>query len=95
MTEEKKVVPALERFAHREQEVVVPPNTPAAGSIKVGQVWAEVDPRGGRNVTVKAVAEGETHAITVESAGVYKQIYQVNRSHFGSPHGYKLIKDVP
>jgi len=62
--------------------------------VKVGQIWAEHDPRGGRTVTVTAVAEGETQSITVRSDGKYPQEYTVNRSHFGSPNGYHLVKDA-
>jgi hypothetical protein len=71
------------------------PAAPKQAVVKVGQIWHEGDPRGGRTVTVLAVAAGDTQAITVRSSGKYAQTYTANRHHFGSPNGYHLVKDVP
>jgi hypothetical protein len=59
--------------------------------VKVGQVWEEADPRGGRTVTVTAVLGS---SVTVRSAGASPQIYASNLSHFGSLNGYRLVEDV-
>jgi hypothetical protein len=67
------------------------PKAPTQAAVKVGQVWEEVDPRGGRTVTVTAVRGA---SVTVRSAGKSPQIYTANLSHFGSPNGYKLVQDV-
>jgi hypothetical protein len=68
------------------------PEVPEQPVVKVGQVWEEVDPRGGRTVTVMAVGAATA---SVMSAGKSPQIYTANLSHFGSPNGYKLVQDVP
>jgi hypothetical protein len=70
------------------------PAAPTPPAIKPGQEWEEIDPRGGRRVKVIAATFGAVQSVTVTTLGKYPQTFAVNRSHFGSPNGYRLVKDA-